>query len=404
MANLEEYEFRPANDNEMAQVIRLGNYVFSESPLEDAPPHPLRPEWSQCAFHGRNLAAISGAYPFVVCLNGKKARLQGVTLVGTEPAYRRRGLVRRLITDLLHRGKADGEVASILLASRGAIYQRFGYGLASTGTAYEFDPREAVLREAFNDSGYLQRMGKQEAYPLITAIFKSYVKERNLMALRDESIWNRFLADVEKEKAHCLVHFDDAHQADGYCLYRTTQIQGANQTMDILDFAYTSLTAYKSLWHSLTSHDLVLTIKWFDAPQDDPAPGLLLEPRCLKPRTRDGMWMRVIDVAGMLAARRYDVDGDISIAIKDDEICPWNNGTYQVTVRKGEAKVSSGDSIDETAQIVCSINAFASMVSGHARPTWLHQIGLVQVADASDLARHDQLFATRYRPAMSFGF
>jgi len=130
MAKSEGFTFRPGNEGEMDAFHRLAQYVFADPPQEDNPPPPIQPDWTRCAFDADRLAAISGAYPFIVRLNGKTAPIAGVTAVGTEPEYRRRGLVRRLITDLLHRARDEGQVGSILLASMGAIYQRFGYGLA----------------------------------------------------------------------------------------------------------------------------------------------------------------------------------------------------------------------------------------------------------------------------------
>ena len=43
MTHVEGFEFRPANDNEMAQLERLGNYVFASPQNDDSPPPPARP-------------------------------------------------------------------------------------------------------------------------------------------------------------------------------------------------------------------------------------------------------------------------------------------------------------------------------------------------------------------------
>ena len=172
--------------------------------------------------------------------------------------------------------------------------------------------------------------------------------------------------------------------------------------MNILDFAYTSMNAYRSLWQYLCAHDLVGKIKWAGVPEDDPAPGILLEPRCLNRKTWDGIWFRVIDAAGLLAARRYDTDGDLKIAVEDDDICPWNNGAYGLSARSGSATVSSANPAD--ADINCSINALASLISGYASVSWLSRIGRIRVGDESQLGYYDQLFATRHRPTLSFEF
>lgn len=401
MSTPEGFEFRSANDNEMAQLQRLGNYVFAQAPSEDAPPTALDPAWTHCAFKGQKIAAISGAYPFIVRLNGKTSQFHGVTMVGTEPEFRRRGLVRQLITDLLHRGKEAGDVGSILLASKGAIYQRFGYGQASTRASYEFDPREAAFQFPMEASGRIERMTKHDAYPLAKQIFKEYARDRNMLALRGDVVWNLLFSDVEKEKAYCTVHFDANNHPDAYCIY-STNWQADDQELSIMDFAYSSMGGYRAIWQNLRSHDLVGKIKWENVPEDDPAPGILLEPRCLNRKTGDGLWFRIIDVAGVLAARHYDVDGDIKISIVEDDICPWNVGAVHLSARQGQGSVepiTPGE-----ADVVCSINALASMVSGHASPTWLAQIGRIQVSDISQLGYYDALFATRYRPLLSFNF
>ena len=57
------------------------------------------------------------------------------------------------MTRQLHDVHERGESIAVLLASEGAIYQRFGYGIASSNVGYEFDPREAVLRDPFEPEG-----------------------------------------------------------------------------------------------------------------------------------------------------------------------------------------------------------------------------------------------------------
>ena len=398
----EGFEFRSANDNEMAELQRLGNYVFASPPSENDPPQLLAPDWTHCAFQKDKLAAISGAYPFIVRLNGKTTQMHGVTMVGTEPEFRRRGLVRQLITDLLHRGKEAGDVASILLASKGAIYQRFGYGIASNHVMYEFDPREAGFQFDIPANGRLERLGKDAALPLIKRIHKSYARERNMMALRSDPVWNIFVSDMEKHKAFCTVHFDEQNQPDGYCIYSTKWEPGKDQELMIRDFAYTTMSAYRAIWQNICAHDLVRKVTWDNVPEDDPAPGILLEPRCLNRKTGDGLWLRVIDVAAALEARRYDIDGDITIELQGDDICPWNNGGYRLSTRRGVGKVESANIGD--ADISCAPNALASLLAGYASIAWLHQIGRLTVQDPTQTGYFDQLFTARHRPSMSFGF
>ena len=403
MSTPEGFEFRPANDNEMAQFDLLTSYVFASPRTDDSPPPLLQPEWTHCAFKDQHMAASSGVWPFVVRVNGKTAPMHGVTGVGTEPAFRRRGLVRQIITDLLHRAKDEGLPGSILLASRGAIYQRFGYGLSSTTTSYDFDPREAVFLEDVPDNGSVHRLHHEEAKATLPSIYKAYARSRNMLTLRAEMVWGRYLDDVSKNTAFCVLHKDENDNPDGYATYKTKWEPGANeQEMVITDLAWTSIEAYRAIWNFLISHDLVGNIKWQQVPEDDPAPGLLREPRCLNRKNWDGIWFRIVDVQQMMTARGYDVDGEVTFTVADDDICPWNNGTYSLRAVNGDAEISQVD--DSNPDMICSINDLGCIVSGFSTPGWLAQIDRVKINSPAKTAYINQLFSTVHRPELSFGF
>lgn len=400
------FKFRSAKESEMDQFHRIAGYVFANPPTGEDQPSRLDPKWSYCAFFDGQMAAISGAYPFSVQLNGNTASVHGVTAVGTEPEFRRKGLVRRLIIDLLHRGRKEGQVGSMLLASMGAIYQRFGYGLASRAMSYEFDPREAEFQLPYDVKGCMRRMNKADAMPLVKKVFRAYAKDRNLLALRHDVVWESFLSGVEKNKAYCAIHFDDKEKADGYCIYTTGWNQqrrtGPPQDLTISDLAYSSMNGYRGIWQFIRSHDLVGRVVWGNVPEDDPAYGILLEPRCLHARLSDQLWFRIIDVPGVLAARRYDVDGDLTIAVEGDDLCEWNNGRYALSVTNGKGTVRPTKR--KRTDIVCSVSGLASLVTGFSDLAFLERIGRLQVRNASRLGDGHHLFSSRYRPSLSFGF
>ena len=54
----------------------------------------------------------------------------GVTLVGVLPTHRRQGVLTRLMRAQLDDVRERGEPVAFLWASEGAIYGRFGYGMA----------------------------------------------------------------------------------------------------------------------------------------------------------------------------------------------------------------------------------------------------------------------------------
>ena len=72
---------------------------------------------------------------------GGEVGAAGVTGVGTRPDYHRRGVLRALMRRQLEDVRERGEPVAILWASEGAIYQRFGYGLAAMDGFFEVATR-----------------------------------------------------------------------------------------------------------------------------------------------------------------------------------------------------------------------------------------------------------------------
>ena len=373
---MSEFEFRPVTADEMAEFNRLGSYVFANNEDPTDEPSPLLPEWTLAAFHQGKIVASSGGFPFKLRWNGRSTLADGVTSVGTNPGFRRRGLVRRLITDLLHRAHDNGQPLSILWASMGAIYQRFGYGLASTMTSYSFDPRLATFQFGDPAAGTTRLMDREAAVPIMAKLYREFIDVRNLLIHRAEIMWELPFRGPGA-KTYCAVHFDESDTPDGYLMYRTKfdeKLPPPGQRLEIQDFVYRDINAYRGLWDYVRAHDLVSNVTWEFAPQDDPAPTMLLEPRVLGSRTWDGIWLR----------------------IGNDPECPWNVGRYHLDTANGETQVSPTQA---PADIELSPHALASLLAGHQTLTHLTRIGRAVVADPAQLARFDAFFSTRYRPA-----
>lgn len=405
----EQYEFRPATADELPAMNAVLRYVFADTePTDDATqkPETLLPEWTHCAFHDGQVVAASGGYPFKMRLNGQAVAVDGVTAVGTDPTHRRRGLVRRLITDLMHRAHDNEVPVSLLWASMGAIYQRFGYGLAATQFNYRFDPRFAQFQFGDTSVGHCRRLEKDEALPIVKELFKRFSSPRNLMIHRAPVVWELLYRPFEKRNVQSVVHYDDAGEPDAYCLYRVKGFDredaGPWQELSIGDFGWLDINGWRGVWEYLTSHDLVGRINWFNVPEDDPAPGLLLEPRQLNRRAGDGVWLRVNDVESTLAARPYGVAGEVVVDVPADDICPWNPGRYRVASSGETHEVTRANG--EDADLVVSMNGLASLVCGQSNASWLDQIGRIEVADKRKLPFIDAFFSTRYRPACTQNF
>ena len=407
MTRQKEIEFRPMTDEERPAYKQLMQYAFAdENPnteqKEDENPDPLQPQWSLCAFDGDQMVASSGAFPFKVRFNGATMAAAGVTAVGTNPGYRRQGLVRELMTRILHQEHEKGVPVAILWASMGAIYQRFGYGLATTHLNYDIDVRYTRFQHGDAPNGYTRLLEKEEAMPVVTELYRQFSGQRNLMIHRAPAMWDGMLPAKEKFKSHIAVFYDERDQPRAYCLYRTKAMENGQETgpwqqLDLYDFCWLDMNSYRGIWSYLSSHDLVAKIIWTAVPEDDPATGLLLEPRMLQRKTSDGIWMRVIDVESVLAARPYACPGEAVLSVADDDLCPWNNGCYRIASNGREVEVERLMT-DSEVDMEISIHALASLTSGHSTASWLGRIGRSRIHRPERMPMIDAMFATAYRP------
>jgi predicted acetyltransferase len=241
----------------------------------------INPEHTTCAFVDGQLVSTHGAYDFTVRLNGTPIRMAGVSNVGTLPGYRRRGFIRE-------------QSCAILWASSAAIYQRFGYGLASKWVGYTWDPRYGALTGPPAE-GQADVVTFEEARPIAERLLAEYVTPRNLMIERSEAGWNRiFEPDVDSWKSHQMaVYRSAAGDPRGYLTFRNREVEdfnhGPNQYMKVGSFVALDADAYRGMWGFLAAHDLVREIEMERVPEDDLAPLMLLEPRTLRRKTGDAI-------------------------------------------------------------------------------------------------------------------
>ena len=405
--SLTDFEFRRVTNEEMRDFFSLESYVFADNRTlsqEKIDENPLKSEMTTCAFHKGQLVATGGGFPFKMRFNGHGVFADGVTAIGTEPAYRRRGLVRRIITERFEQARNNGQFASILWASFAAVYQRFGYGLGSQHLHYAFDPRFAQLQSDAEPTGYMRRVSLEQAKGLIPGVHRRYIEDRTMNLHRHPTTWD--FVHFKSNRHHFAIHFDEHDNPDGYISYGLQETEppgyegNLDQRLNVRDFVHLDVNAFRALWGYLLRHDLVFEVS-IDVPTDDPARHLLREPRVLRTKWHDGLWFRVVDVEELLSRRHYGCAGDVTIDIPVDRECPWNVGKYRLQTDATETHVAKhqGD-----CDLSITVNGLASLLSGNISLSRLHANGIAQVNSTGKLRQLDAMFSTKHAPFCNDGF
>ena len=396
-------EIRPASAEELGQLGLLTSYVyggsFGDGP-DNLPAQSQRPEWTLCAFDGGTMVSSYSTLPFTMRANGNAASLGGVSVVGTLPEYRRRGLVRKITTQAFADMRERGQGLAALWASQAAIYQRYQYAQATVLRTYSIDTVDIAFHDGDAGSGNVARTTVADGFDTLRDIYRQFIADRMCYLHRSRALWsNNTLSETDADgPVETAICRDADGTATGYVVYtlRSGRLQhgSRNQEIKIRDFAWLTSDAYRSLWSFIARHDLVGRVVWDSAPSDDPAMEHFREPRLLDTRDQEGIWLRIVDLEPALTSRAYDVNDRLIFEVAEDSLTPWNSGTYELEVSPEGAKLSKSSA---NAELTLSLKALASMYSGYRRARDLAGWGYLS-GDTAAVRRADAIFATRHAP------
>ena len=277
-----------------------------------------------------------GAYSRVLTVPGGAVPTAAVTVVTVSPAYRRRGLLRKMmqhqLDDIVERGI---EPIALLWASESSIYGRFGYGPAlgrhrMTGPTAGLGFRPGIDL----GGGSVGEVERDVALPIITELRRSWLADRVGALDRNDAWWAVRWHDPEvwrhgASAYRFALHFDLAGRPDGYTAFRIKESgpqAGAEVQITELDGA--TPAAYAALCRFVFDLDLVTQFTK-DGPVDDPLHHLVEDFRLIKTEWSDGTYLRLVDVRTALEARTYAADLDVVIGVRDTML-PANDGAIRL--------------------------------------------------------------------------
>lgn len=329
---------------------------------------------------------------------GRMLETQMVTAVTVRTSHRRRGLLRRMMSEDLDMARRDGIAVAALTASEGSIYGRFGYGVASFERTVNVD---TTARFQLNH----QAVGTVEvADPKVLLDVASEVFDR-VHRVTPGSIgrqeWYRQLASgslgrdgKEDPAVKAALHYGPDVTVDGYVSYKFLGWDTKPYTVEVVDLVAATNEAYLELWQFLGAIDLVERVTWAEAPVDDPLAWALSDPRCIESSDgRDMLWLRILDVPAALEARHYPVDGRLVLEVLDP--LGLTAGTYALEVSGGRAAVVPvpQESGSVPPDLTLDVSALSSIYLGAVCPVTLSAAGRIRENSRGAALRSRQMFA-----------
>jgi predicted acetyltransferase len=264
----------------------------------------------------------------------------GLTWVGVHPEFRRRGILTAMMRFHFEAVAARGELVSALHAAEAPIYGRFG--------------AEALFH-------------------LPESMRREYDRQR-LLTVRDTA---------GEVRAYALF----LRKAD----WSET---GPDYTVTVREAVALDAAAAHALWSRLVDLDLTSKMIVRRRPVDDPLLNLLVDVRAAGVRVIDGLWVRLVDLPGALAARRYQAPVDVVLDVRDD-LLPANAGRWRV---EGGPDGARCERTDTHPDLALDVRDLAAAYLGGSTLTALASAGLVTEHRRGALRRASVAFAWPVAP------
>ncbi|HYP46609.1 MAG TPA: GNAT family N-acetyltransferase [Propionibacteriaceae bacterium] len=307
-------------------------------------------EWDRCFGFtvDDRWVATTGAFTKTMTVPGGTVPVAAVTVVTVSPAYRRRGLLRQMMTHQLGDVHRRREPVAALWASEAPIYGRFGYGSAIPRLHLRGSTKGTdFLPQVDLGDGWVEEPTREEYAATVPGVHARLLPDRPGGLDRNESWWERRLLDDPDRRSGAsglryALHRSAGGEVDGYAMYRVKEDwtpEGGTGEVRVTELDAATGPARTALWRYVLDLDLITDVTAHDIPIDEPLRYQLLDPRALRVQVADSIYIRVVDVKAALAARRYAADLDLVVGLRD-QMLAHNDGAFRIEAGAEGARVT----------------------------------------------------------------
>jgi predicted acetyltransferase len=284
------------------------------------------------------IVATGCVLPRELTVPGGTVPAAGVSAIGVVPGHTRRGHLAKMMRLLLDDAHEAGETVAALWASEGAIYGRFGFGIATRAMRYDIQlDRVALRRDVALSDAPPAVLVPADALESLRAVHDRVRLVSPGMLDRRGAWWERRIYDPEHRRdgagpLRAAIQAGTDGEPAGYALYAgktSWDDHGPAGSVTVRELVAETPEARAGLWRFLLGLDLVRTLQWRLAPDHDPVEHMLTGNDAVNRRAGDGLFVRLLDVDAALSARSYAAAADLVLEV-DDPFCPWNSGRHRL--------------------------------------------------------------------------
>ncbi len=305
----------------------------------------------------------------VIHLHGAKLPAAFIGGIGTEPEYRRAGLVREIVTAMAEEADRREIPLSVLHPFSFAYYRKFGFERVADHRVLEF-PMSAL--NIFDRNPHLVRAADADRSTL-ASLYNTFAEKRNLLPVRSA---NHPFPTAPDSSVRAYITHDDSGAPDGYVTVEKEKYYSVNRmvsvNLHVYEMVFLSPAALDRLFGFLRMYEGELdSVKIHDCAM---SPEVELRLRHYMHTTITvipDLMARINDVAAVLAAVRYpDEAGHFTVSTTETPGSPWSalshktTGVFRVDYQNGVGTVTRL-SDDAPADLTADIGALTQLIFGY---------------------------------------
>jgi predicted acetyltransferase len=398
-----DLELRTVRDDELGAflgAVSTGFGMVAPDEHDEYSVHLLPAERCLAVHDDGAVVGTAGAFPFRLTVpGGAQVAVAAVTVVTVHPTHRRRGLLRQMMDEQLDDVARRGEPLAVLTASEASIYERFGYGTATFTTRWELESEYASVQVPGAADTTVRLVEGDAALKAARAVYDAAAASRVGEIERPPDWWSPiFGTGTRARRFFTAVHEGHGGRPDAFARYaldRNWPDGVPADTLRVIEIQGVDPEAEAAMWAYLFGIDLVGTVRAENRPVDDPLRWRLPDARRLRVRElHDHLWVRVVDVAGALAARTYGADDALVLELVD-EFRPDNNGRWLID---GGPEGAVCTRTDRAADFALGTPDLGAIYLGGVPPSTLAAAGRVRELTTGAVQRADRYFVVQPAP------
>lgn len=330
-----------------------------------------------------------------------------ISAVTVSPTHRRRGIARAMLEGELRAARDAGVPMAMLTVSESTLYGRYGFAPAAMSASWRIETARAGWIGPRPD-GRVDFVSRERARELMPV-----VHERARLRVAGEidvpaSHWDAFAGtrpDADKPGDKRAVQYTDATgEVRGVAVYalRENHDDFTKATASVHYLVADGDDAYAALWRFLLELDLVAEVRAEELSVDEPLRWMISDQRAATVTVNDHQYVRILDVAAALEARRYAVPGRVVLDVTDPLDVAGGRHLLDVAA-DGTARVSriSGEGPADAVTVALGAAELAAVYLGGVSLATLAAAGRVV---SSDALRAAAILSWPIAPRLSFWY